>query len=81
VGAGSEWIEANSGNCVGSCEAHHVGISPQEDCSGAAGTLGEGEGGEEEIDGIKRGARSEWRKKLVVIRLWLMRRLYREITP
>jgi len=29
------------------CEAHHVGISPQEDRGGATGTVGEGEGGEE----------------------------------
>jgi hypothetical protein len=32
--------------------AHDVGISPQEDRGGAAGAVGEGEGGEEGIDGL-----------------------------
>jgi hypothetical protein len=43
MGDCSEGIETSGGS--GSCEAHHVGISPQEDRSGAAGTVGEGEGG------------------------------------
>jgi hypothetical protein len=51
MGAGSKWIEASSGDSendwIGTCEAHDVGISPQEDRGGAAGTLGTGEGGEE----------------------------------
>ena len=49
MGKGSEGIEASSegseNNWLGSCEAHHVGISPQEDRGGTAGTVGEGEGG------------------------------------
>jgi hypothetical protein len=34
-------------NCVGSCEAHHVSGSPQEDRSGTAGEVVESEGGKE----------------------------------
>jgi hypothetical protein len=49
MGEGSEWIAASSGgsenNWVGTCEAHHVGISPQEDRGGAKVTLGEVEEG------------------------------------
>ncbi len=50
MGKGSKWIAASSdeNNCFRSCEAHHVGISPQKDRSGTAGEVGEGEGGEEE---------------------------------
>jgi hypothetical protein len=55
MGKGSEGTEASSGesenNWLGSCKAHHVGIRPQEDRGGAAGTVGEGTGGEEEIVG------------------------------
>jgi hypothetical protein len=29
VGAGSERVAASSGNCFGSCKAHHVGVSPR----------------------------------------------------
>jgi hypothetical protein len=49
VGEGSEWIAASSGenNFFGSCEAHHVGICPQEDRRCAKGTVGEVEGWEE----------------------------------
>jgi hypothetical protein len=36
MGEGSEGIAASRG--TGSCEAHHVGISPQEDCGVTAGT-------------------------------------------
>ena len=32
----------------GSCQTHHVGIRPDEDRGGAAGEVGEVEGGEEE---------------------------------
>jgi len=41
MGKGWEGIEA-SGGSLGSCEAHHVGISAQEDRGGTAGTVGEG---------------------------------------
>jgi hypothetical protein len=34
--------------CLGTCEAHDVGFSPQEDCGGAAEKVGEVEGGAEE---------------------------------
>jgi hypothetical protein len=40
-----EAISENGG--LGSREAHHVGSSPPENCSGTAGAVGEGEGGEE----------------------------------
>jgi hypothetical protein len=50
MGEGSEWIEASSGGSendrLGSCEAHYVDFTPQEDRGGTAGTVGEG--GEEE---------------------------------
>jgi tRNA(Arg) A34 adenosine deaminase TadA len=58
MGEGSEWIEASGGNCFGSCQTHHVGISPQEDRGGAAGEVGEGEGGEEE-SGVELPTRGE----------------------
>ena len=52
MGEGWEGTEANSrciqNNRLHSCEAHDLAGRPQEDRSGAAGTLGEGEGGEEE---------------------------------
>ena len=34
-------------NGLSSCEAQNVASIPQEDCGSAAGTVGEGEGGEE----------------------------------
>jgi len=41
-------VSSRKDNQHGSCEAqHHVGVSPQEDRSSAAGTVGEGEGGQE----------------------------------
>ena len=46
MGEGSEWIEASGGNCFGSCQAHHVGVSPPKDRSGTKGAVGKGEGGE-----------------------------------
>jgi len=46
MGGCSEGIEASGGS--GSRKAHHVGISPQEDRSGAEKTVGEGTGGAEE---------------------------------
>jgi hypothetical protein len=50
MGKSSEEIAANGSsenNQHGSCKAHHVGIGPDEDRNGTAGTVGEGEGGEE----------------------------------
>jgi hypothetical protein len=49
MGEGSEWIEASE-ECDGrgSCQAHHVGVSPHEDRGGRTCTLGEVQGGEEE---------------------------------
>jgi hypothetical protein len=49
MGKGWEGAEASedSGG-LGSCEAHHVDFSPQEDRGGAAEKVGEGQGGEEE---------------------------------
>jgi hypothetical protein len=49
MGEGSEWIAAREGSDgLGSCKAHHVRLSPQEDRGGTKGAVGEGEGGEEE---------------------------------
>jgi hypothetical protein len=52
MGEGSEGIAASSGgsenNGLGSCEAHHVGISPQEDRGGSKSEMGEVEGRAEE---------------------------------
>ena len=45
---GSEGIASSQNNGLGSSEAHHVSISPQEDCGGAKGEVGEGERAEEE---------------------------------
>lgn len=48
MGAGSEWIEASEGSDrFGSCKAHNVDFSPQEDCDGTAGAVGEIQSGEE----------------------------------
>ncbi len=49
-GAGSEWIEANSGNCFGCCEAHATNLSgrQKENRGCRTSTLGEVQGGEEE---------------------------------
>jgi hypothetical protein len=49
MGESSEGTRACSENkWLGSCKAYYVGLSPQEDCGGTAGTVGEGTGGEEE---------------------------------
>jgi hypothetical protein len=51
MGAGSEWIEANSGNCVGPCETHtkYLGGRQKENCGCRTSTLGKVPGGEEKI--------------------------------
>jgi hypothetical protein len=46
MGEGPEWNAASDG--LGTCKTSHVGMSPQEDRGGAAGTVGEGKGGSEE---------------------------------
>jgi hypothetical protein len=51
MGKGSEGIAINrdsEDNGLGSCEAHHVGISASEDRGGTAGKMGEGKGTAEE---------------------------------
>ena len=49
MGKSSEGIASSSeNNWFDTCQAHHVGIRPQEDRGGAAGTVGESEGWEEE---------------------------------
>jgi len=52
MGKGWEGIAASSrsseNHWLGTCKAHDVSISPEEDCSGAEGTLGEGKGAAEE---------------------------------
>jgi hypothetical protein len=62
VGKGSKGTEASSSGSsendgLDTCEAHHVGVSPQEDRGGAAGAVGEGEGWEEGGVGFIRGCR------------------------
>jgi hypothetical protein len=45
VGKGSKGITATEGSDgFGSCEAHHVGISPQKDRGCSKGKVGKGEG-------------------------------------
>jgi hypothetical protein len=48
MGEGSKGTAASENDGLGTCEAHHVHISPSEGRGGAAGTVGEGPGGEEE---------------------------------
>jgi hypothetical protein len=53
MGEGSQWIAASEGssgsksNWRDCCQAHHVGIFPQENRSGSAGEVGEDQGCEE----------------------------------
>jgi hypothetical protein len=50
MGRCSETVAANADgevNGIGSWQAHHVGISTEEDRGGTTGKVGEGEGGEE----------------------------------
>jgi hypothetical protein len=51
MGAGSEWIEANSSNCFGLCETHTKYLSGRQkkNCGRRTSTLGEVPGGEEKI--------------------------------
>jgi hypothetical protein len=50
MGAGSEWIEASSGNCFGSCETHAKNLSRRQKKNRGCRTptLGKVQGGEEE---------------------------------
>jgi hypothetical protein len=52
MGKRAETVAASSGcsenNGRGSCQAHHVGFSPQEDRGGCAGEVGEDTGAAEE---------------------------------
>src|ERR1700676_4781288 len=50
MGESSEWFEANSGNCFGSCETHTKNLSrrQKENRGRCTCTLGEVQGGEEE---------------------------------
>jgi hypothetical protein len=68
MGEGSQCIEASSGenNCVGSCEAHHVRISPPKDRGGTAGAVGAGEGGAKE-GGLEQPVRAVQTRVSVVI--------------
>jgi hypothetical protein len=65
MGKDSERTAANSrcsqNNGFHSCEAHDLGGRPQEDRSGAAGSVGEGEGGEEEGGVDQRRLLGGWR--------------------
>ena len=49
MGEGTEGIAPSEKNWFGPCEAHHVGISPQEDRGGTKGEVGENTGCEDEI--------------------------------
>ncbi|HXM13311.1 MAG TPA: hypothetical protein VN946_25405 [Terriglobales bacterium] len=51
MGEGTRRVATNSsgeGDGLGSCEAHNVGISPQEDRGGTKGAVGEDTGAGEE---------------------------------
>jgi hypothetical protein len=50
MGKGSEWVAANQAreNTPGSCEAHDVSSSPQEDCSVSESAVGENKSAAEE---------------------------------
>src|ERR1039458_9926301 len=50
-GAGAESAMGKGEESSAETKANHVGISPQEDCGGTKGTVGEDTGGEEEIGG------------------------------
>jgi hypothetical protein len=59
MGEDSKGIAASEGSDgIGSCQTQHVGISPQKDRGCSKGTVGEGEGGEEE-GGIELWTRRE----------------------
>jgi hypothetical protein len=67
LGKSAEWIAANDGSAgLGSCKAHHVGVSPQEDRGGTAGAVGKGAGGEEE-GGLEQHVRAVQTRVVVVI--------------
>jgi hypothetical protein len=44
---GEDWEGTEASEGCGSCKAHYVGLRPQEDRGGTAGTMGEGESGKE----------------------------------
>ena len=78
MGKGTEGTEASSGesenNWLGSCKAHYVGISPQEDRRRSTGTLGEGTGGEEEGGLEPREPAPRMRQAfLLEVNLWAVR--------
>ena len=59
MGEDSKGIAASEGSDgIGSCQTQHVGMSPQKDRGCSKGTVGEGEGGEEE-GGIELWTRRE----------------------
>jgi len=58
VGARSKGIATSENDGLGSCKAHNVGFSPQEDRGGAKGKVGEVQGCEEE-GGIELWTRRE----------------------
>ena len=72
MGKGSEWIATSENNSLGSCEAHHVGISPQENCGGTAGEVGERISPrtirrQNESDSLSQGAEVDLSSKSVVM--------------
>jgi hypothetical protein len=53
LGESSEGIASSEGSDgFGSCQAHDVGVSPEEDRSGTKGAVGEAENGTTEEGGI-----------------------------
>ena len=58
MGKGWEGIAASSrsseSNGLGTCEAHDVGFSPEEDRGRSKSEMGTGEGGKEEIERLSR---------------------------
>jgi hypothetical protein len=59
VGEGSKGTAASSGigesDRLNGCEANDLGSRQEEDHGGAAGKVKQAEGGEEEINGLKKG--------------------------
>jgi len=63
MGKGSQRITTSGdseNNGLGSCEAHHVSISPEEDCSISEGEVGEAEGGAAEEGCLEPAIMPEW---------------------
>jgi hypothetical protein len=75
MGEDSKGIAASEGSDgIGSCQTQDVGISPQEDRGGAAGTVGEGKGSQEKGGLEPREPAPRMRQAfLLEVNLWAVR--------